>query len=43
MWYWNVVYLFVGALIGFFIAALCAIARCNDGETIQRTEKGDSK
>lgn len=39
-WYWHVLELAVGALLGFFGAALCAMGRCSDCETIGRIWKG---
>jgi hypothetical protein len=39
-WYWKLIYLFIGAIIGAFAVALCAMARCGDCEIIHRIMRG---
>jgi hypothetical protein len=39
-WYWKLIYMAIGAFIGAFAVALCAMARCGDCETIERIRRG---
>jgi hypothetical protein len=39
-WYWKLIYLFIGAVIGAFGVALCAMARCSDCQIIGRIWRG---
>ena len=39
-WYAKLGYMSIGAVLGFFVAALCAMARCGDCETIERIKRG---
>ena len=39
-WYWKLIYMAIGAFIGAFGVALCAMAKCSDCEIIGRIWRG---
>jgi hypothetical protein len=42
-WYWKLIYVSIGAVIGAFAVGLCAMARCSDCQIIGRIWSGGKK